>query len=154
MRRRSILRRVFKWGAVAAFLAITLALVYSIREGPEWTVGDQYFGLAKGAVFWVPLPPASPSPSVLYADPRQSHYYAAAITLDAARSEGRWWHLEIEKSRVLISFWPLALLPATAAAFLWYAERRRFGTGACAGCGYDRSGLPVGVKCPECGKKP
>ena len=42
----------------------------------------------------------------------------------------------------------LTLIPA---ALLWYADRRRCKPGACGGCGYDRAGLAVGVKCPECG---
>jgi hypothetical protein len=45
----------------------------------------------------------------------------------------------------------LTLIPA---ALLWYADRRRRGPGSCGGCGYDRAGLAVGVKCPECGTVP
>jgi hypothetical protein len=45
----------------------------------------------------------------------------------------------------------LTLIPA---ALLWYADRRRPGPRACGGCGYDRRGLAVGAKCPECGTVP
>jgi hypothetical protein len=46
------------------------------------------------------------------------------------------------------------LLTTLPAAFLWYKDRRRFGTHACGGCGYDRRGLPAQAKCPECGTVP
>src|SRR5436190_638693 len=45
----------------------------------------------------------------------------------------------------------LTLIPA---ALLWYADRRRARPGLCGGCGYDRAGLLVEVKCPECGTVP
>ena len=46
------------------------------------------------------------------------------------------------------------LLTAGPAALLWYADRRRSAPGSCGRCGYDRRGLAVGVKCPECGATP
>jgi hypothetical protein len=46
------------------------------------------------------------------------------------------------------------LLTTIPAALLWYADRRRFGPGACGGCGYDRLGLASDAACPECGTVP
>ncbi len=42
---------------------------------------------------------------------------------------------------------PAAIVSAGRAA----AQRRRAGTGRCAGCGYDLRGSPFGERCPECG---
>jgi hypothetical protein len=46
------------------------------------------------------------------------------------------------------------LATALPAGLMWRAaiiRRRKSRTGLCPACGYDRRGLAVGVKCPECG---
>ena len=51
----------------------------------------------------------------------------------------------------------LIVLPALVAGMIYVAialrlaDRDRRNQGFCAGCGYDLSGLSVGVACPECG---
>ena len=59
----------------------------------------------------------------------------------------------LARTMVLPLYLPLALTLAPA-AFLWRGEirRRRRPVGHCQGCGYNRAGLAVGVKCPECGR--
>jgi hypothetical protein len=46
------------------------------------------------------------------------------------------------------------LLTTIPAALLWYKDRRRLGPHACQKCGYDKSGIAVDTKCPECGTVP
>src|SRR5262245_2676019 len=43
------------------------------------------------------------------------------------------------------------VLAAGAAGGLGWARLRGLGGGGCQKCGYDRAGLGVGAKCPECG---
>ena len=46
------------------------------------------------------------------------------------------------------------LASGVPAMLLWFLDRRRFGAGLCARCGYDRRGLAESAKCPECGTVP
>jgi hypothetical protein len=54
-----------------------------------------------------------------------------------------------EMTDALVPLWPLFLLTASAAAWLWYRDRR-YDFGSCRHCGYDLSAMASGV-CPECG---
>jgi hypothetical protein len=48
--------------------------------------------------------------------------------------------------------WPFVLLTGVPGAWLLVKTRKRGGANACAGCGYDRTGLPTAnAVCPECG---
>lgn len=70
------------------------------------------------------------------------------------------WHVGVLYDRDHIStmagvslVWP-ALIAFLPAALLWYTDRRRFGPERCSKCGYDRRGLAINAKCPECGTVP
>ena len=56
---------------------------------------------------------------------------------------------------VAIPMWTVAALVAAIAAPLWTLHlraRHRARVGLCKGCGYDRKGLAIDAKCPECGR--
>ncbi len=47
--------------------------------------------------------------------------------------------------------WMPVALAAAPTGWLWWAARYDRDPSRCRRCGYDRSGLPAGVRCPECG---
>ena len=59
----------------------------------------------------------------------------------------------------IVAPWPLAMTAAFAGtlltslvlALISRRRKRRAERGECPGCGYDRRGLAVDAKCPECG---
>jgi predicted RNA-binding Zn-ribbon protein involved in translation (DUF1610 family) len=61
--------------------------------------------------------------------------------------------LGVAMTRTWVPLWTAFLAAAAPAAVLWRINRRAdaAAVGRCAACGYDLSGLAVGVACPECG---
>ena len=61
--------------------------------------------------------------------------------------ETHWW----------IPLWPVPAVSLLVTAFTWRLDtlaRRRARLNLCPKCDYDRAGLGVDVKCPECGTAP
>jgi hypothetical protein len=51
-----------------------------------------------------------------------------------------------------VPLWLPAVVVAAPTVVAWRRLRRAAVSGVCSACGYDRRGLPNGVKCPECGR--
>ncbi len=51
-----------------------------------------------------------------------------------------------------VAIFVYVLTAALRGAFMWRGPLRR--RGECAGCGYNRAGLPRAAPCPECGQRP
>jgi hypothetical protein len=64
------------------------------------------------------------------------------------------WNREQYSLDVVLPLWAAIAAAALPACLLWRSDWRRWASrerGCCAGCGYDRHGLPAGAPCPECG---
>jgi hypothetical protein len=126
-----------KWLCTAAALLLTLGALIGIpivprgRGQPGWAVG-----LGSGAVY------------------ANSFWHPQIMNFDLpapANVLGFSWHRWPNGDRYIrVPVWPFVLSLTTAAAFLWYTDRKR-APGSCHHCHYNLTGNTTGV-CPECGK--
>ena len=69
----------------------------------------------------------------------------------------RWWPSFHRNSAsafaIVVPLWIPLCIAALPTAYLFYADALRRAPGLCPACRYDRSGLPDGAGCPECGAK-
>jgi hypothetical protein len=109
------------------------------------TVTGQEFALGAGAVGWIPQ----------YTSQPQGRWVVFSESFpDGPHVQ---WLPALLRSPVPHSYamplWVPWLALAGLACWRWRADQMP-PAHACCGCGYDRSGLAVGVQCPECGMVP
>ena len=145
------LRKAIKWGG----LAVTVLLVVVWASSGWWTLWwyeSSGFGVAvnKGAFRAM-----------------QNDKQAATLTglnfkflpLDFSLT-WRYTYIKSFRPKFLLlelPLWPVPLACAVVTALGWFsdaASRRRARLNLCPKCNYDRTGLAMGAKCPECGAVP
>lgn len=158
-----------KWACtVAAVVAVTLAVFsrffgcwYSFATNygnTEWSVGldagQLWLGRTDG---WLFRNEKAGTGWSLEWSPQWRWGYSGEITGGYVWLDwhlGVLWYRTAFRSTFGTSVLYPVLLTSLPAALLWYIERRRFGPGLCAKCGYNRRGLAPDAKCPECGTIP
>jgi hypothetical protein len=147
MRLRRAVNRAILWAGMACAAAVGAAWVFSLFRTVEYApAGIRAYALAGGCLSTDIYFRSVRYLTVLRA-PGEPVWY-----LEAARPV-RWWFLFEGSPRtdhVAIPLWALAAIGASVAA-LAAAYRPRPVPGLCRRCGYDRSSLPPGSACPECG---
>jgi hypothetical protein len=141
---------------VALLFAVSLFCMMTWYDGTVWHVG--YGHGVVGGVRVDYEEEARQSPGV------QVVRWQRGLTVDRSWSVPVIWWPEAGcdgsptfARRVVVPLWLPFALAAVPTSLLWRAElrrRRRIRQGLCAGCGYDRRGLPADAKCPECGTVP
>jgi hypothetical protein len=146
MAKRAVVRKVVKWGGLAASALLAAAWVGSCWYGVLWFVpAGGYLCLECGVIErHGPLWPLEWS---------GGHAWSHQPT----NSDMRWsfvWGTLDHVRYASVPLWIPLLIVVGATAAAWWADargRRRQRVGSCPACGYDRRGLEVGKVCPECG---
>src|SRR5436190_10046051 len=147
-------RRFVRWAAVGSALVVAVTYLASFFVVTMWIGASSGWGvgIVGGAAAGVWTDPAT----LPIAEGPGLHMRRRPPILVPMH----WWPRFDTRpgyANVIIPLWIPLLLVGPAAAMLWVADRRatrRAAKGRCASCGYDRAGLAVGVKCPECGTLP
>jgi hypothetical protein len=143
------IRKAIKWGGAA----VTVLLVV-VWIGSGWVYMGGWgtrrgAGLHPGGVLLVDLGP-HPEP----------HTAGWTARWSSGFSSWKWWFHSDSKDDFRIAFaplWPVVsatLLPTLIAWRLDFVARRRERAHLCPKCRYDRTGLGLSAKCPECGAAP
>ncbi len=136
-----------KWACLVATLVLVAALILS-----RWFIVSISF-----VAFFVDV--GNGTLRVVWTFLDRSIDGAAAVGFKRAPgdAEFRWtfdWMLSRPMKVIEVPLWFLTLIPGAAAVLLIRRERRaaqRLRAGLCVSCQYDRTGLPAGARCPECG---
>lgn len=145
------MRKTVKW--VGPLLTVLL-IVGSIGSGwlaPEWidTKGSQY-GIWAGRVYYMQRANTGFRPGFNWFNEKIGPGYHWAWWFYADNTLLWGW-------RICIPLWAPALASLVATMLAWRFDliaRRRDRAHLCRGCNYDRTGLPAGAVCPECGAGP
>ena len=158
MVRRHRARRVLKWTALSALLALTFVYVGTWSEGFWWHLPRGrllHIGAERGAAaaIWSESSLDGVDRDLAWAlswaldlSEQSSHTWVTWVPnyRAAVNSAGRVWY-----RIVWVPLWLPWLLAAIATGWLWRGPRSK--PGRCAACGYDLTGLGDGASCPECG---
>ncbi len=157
-------RRVVKWGGMAASLVLMLLWAatefwdVSIRSTPKagytWWLGFRYgvFYALHAAVGPAVEPPGFHWHRHTDRDTVRDRFYYGFSLPRTQRGLARHrtspgpvgWRFSV------VPLWAPLLALGVPAFSLWWVDRRRFPSGHCRGCGYDLTGNVSG-SCPECG---
>jgi len=145
------IRKTVKWGGLAVTALLTVTWIGSRWWNLEYvTPTNKCWDVWAGALlFSVPRPGAymyPPGPKLIGVPQEIRRYY----WLPEIQDDRYWWS-------ITLPLWVFAVPTLFAVAIGWKCEnaaRRRVRTGLCRSCNYDRTGLPEGAVCPECGSKP
>ena len=126
--RRERLRFTIKWGAWRQINFDALACSIHVGDG---LVGCSWDCNAR-VTHWYGVLPLS----------GQFHWWFGGGTLDVSTGPAMRF--------VVVPTWFLILILGVPTMIVWWNDRKPL-PGTCPNCGYDRTGLPAGRACPECG---
>ena len=146
MAKRAVVRKVVKWGGLAASALLAVAWVGSCWYAVAWaTPGGGLIGVSAGRIyFFEPLSPLGIGAGGQF----------ISKPSDTTMQWRIGWGYGTGRREEGMPLWIPLLIVTGATAAAWRAdarERRRQRVGSCPACGYDRRGLDVGKVCPECG---
>lgn len=161
---------VLRWGAAGiALLMLTgwastywvYAQVSKPKHGEVILAGGAV--MFRNAHYWDNVPGIDLS-DVLFVPPPAWSLHTFALQQSVAEwSRSLVWLPAWERARtwkgntsmlVCMPLWIPFAMSAAASAWAWRRHWKRNRHGFCAECGYDRTGLPEGAVCPECGATP
>jgi hypothetical protein len=153
MRRRSRTRRVLKWVGTAVCALLVATFITSTRCWVSWTIApDAGLDLVTGGFRYYRYVGAAPPLGTrdglrfLHRNPGLRVHGGFGLRYLYWRPFVRW---DRSVQHVYIPLWIPCLVVGSAAALLWWRDRR-LPTGHCQKCGYNLTGNVSGV-CPECG---
>lgn len=146
------IRKATKWGGLAiTALLVGSWLVSGWTSLVNVTSGFNRYKVDEGALF------------ITFRDPYWGPLGQSSGLLKGGGSTRRpfglrfrYWFVEARGlyGMYQIPLWPLPVATALAAGLAWRLDilaRRREQAQVCQKCRYDRTGLPLEAKCPECG---
>lgn len=150
MRTRPAIRKTVKWSGAIACVTLLAAWIGSAWSAVGWS-GVISVESSSGEIHVALLPGKDAS---TYSG---SYYRRQRCRLFESWF---WWpplgaDFKPGWSAARAKFWALLAPAALATVAAWRLDarvRRRSRAGHCGSCGYDRTGVPAGAVCPECGQ--
>ena len=155
MKKRTRIRRIARWPALALLLLMAVATYFAFYRPLNFFLTAPYafyeVSLLEGGLRWrqLPLVPESGVSWQFVGFHRGGLLYPNEKSVWLPAYE----HHATANWQLFIPMWILLLLTTPLCLALWWPDlRRRIPPGHCPNCRYDLRGLPPNSPCPECGK--